>query len=318
MIKQLMSIFFVFSLGLTFAGCGGGADEDDGTQAEVKRQNEKLKSDFSKVVGLYKGTLNTAEKNRDLLDVELVVYWVMTQEGVDENGKVKERVTLLTQFRLPNVVGELDDHLMRVNYDINSGEVSMTADLDLMRDLNACSVGRRDPQLSILGTMLKDEMKGKLRLAGGVLGTLNLQRVNRNVDTVILDQYDRLWQAYEPIVGEYLGQYTPSDKTKKGFPFQLNLILTGETTGSGNSFVVCPTLKGQYTRPDVGGNIGIMSLNVEYFPWTSRIVIKSTGEGPGLPGSKDLSIIGTWNEGLISGTFEWFGNFGTAEAQKVK
>src|SRR5690606_12119144 len=104
---------------------------------------------------------------------------------------------------------------------------------------------------------------------------LTATRTNKDTAAPVLDQYERLRDAYAPIAGDYYGQYKGSNES---FGIRFNIMLTDVIYDTGKSFIACPILRGQYhplfkdqsQSDDMGGGIGVLVIDVAYFPWNSR------------------------------------------------
>ncbi len=278
-------------------------------QQPLRDQGTRLQAAYSRLLGTYGGETtveNQAQGSTMILSIQ--------------NESVGVGITcpvLRASHRFKALVGKLDDTVMRGTYRETTGQLFFSVITD-NQNVRVCSIGPKDPQLTFSGviTNVTDpnrtnrEITGELNGSVGVFGAVNLGWESNNTKDVD-DQYDRLRRAYRPAAGTYAGRFDGTEK----FPVKITLDLI-DTNVSG--FVTCPALAGQYVRPDIGSDIGVIRLRADYYPADDRLVLTSvTADTPGgVAGNKSLSFTGVPSGDGWKGDMQWWVHSGSLVLDK--
>lgn len=310
----------------------GSSNSDDSTQQQVHEDNERRKAAYNRIKGVYEGTLVPRTSPNNPISVQLVLYtYDLIEQNPDPNGDPVIRTTLLGQFRAPGTISVIDDINLATAYDINTGHITLN---NANFNRKTCPVGPAY-SISIDGNFVNGNFEGSIRREAVTWGTLSLKPSGLTVAEPISDQIERLVRSLSPLIGEYGGDFAATDGSNEKFKVKIQLRVENVQTDFGDGFIFCPALRGTYTRPDLGPNIGILSLSGVYFPALDFLNLESIVDGPissprifpPSQGYKNLKIEADINKSVLSdgsykinsfsGEMKWWKYTGVLDMKKT-
>ena len=182
------------TLNLFLGGCAlnkdaGGSTDQDRT---VSDRSQKLRNEYTEVVGQYEGTLST---NSGIFETSVSLYTVEVDDGMDSSGRTRTKPSLKASLTLNDSVDDYAELI--VSFDRDSGQFTMAADKGSAAAPNKKSVSAK-------GLVVSRILTGELTKEGGPWGTLNLKLKNEKATSISdQEQRDRIIRNYSKIAGSY-------------------------------------------------------------------------------------------------------------------
>ena len=285
----------------------------------IRDQRERLIRAFAPILGTWSGSSKIKNSAGNAVNTTTNIY--LYTEEIDA-GQGVTCPTLRSQFRLPEVVGRLEDTYLAVSYREGTGELFLTY-MAPPASLRVCSVGPVDNKLTFTGAFNENgTLAGVLQGSPGRMGDVAVKQVSK-VASAPDDQRDRLAAAYGQIQGTYAGQFISNGSKYDNFPVWIDLSVVDTPV---SEYLTCPGLKGQYRRPDLVSNAGSLVLSAQFLPSSQhagRLTIQSVGSdgATGIPGHTYLKATADWSgnggsTASFSGPMQWWQSVGTVKVVK--
>mgnify|MGYP001146356899 CR=1 FL=1 len=281
---------------LSLSACMPIGADDDSTQAQWQKNEEKLKALYANVVGTYMGQVEVSGR-ANALSASFIFYTVKVDDGIDANNVPKTHTELRAQLRFDQV-GEYDDHVFKVDYKEHTGEFYMT---QIAQAAGAgCQVGPRDTALQVRGHLIDGNLRGDL-ISTGKVGSLQMVRKSAQTEIPPRDQAQRLMRAFARISGTYDGAVGSPDS-----PLAARVVLRVEQYSAGPG-LNCPELVGYFRYKNAIGELDDSSFKVTYRESTGEILFNYKGSAaagvcPVGPTDRELKIEGFLNDSRLWGT----------------
>lgn len=271
---------------LFLAACAFDKNSNPDVQSELE-DNAALESKFSRVTGVYHGTINTAV---GLQQVELSFYPYYKKVGQNSKGEDKYKPELRARYRRIDTV--VDDVILSVGYYEETSKLVMTNVAE-----NAGTV------LSLNGDLIGGVIHADVAQNNVPLGALKAELVSREYATPNpndqAEKNDRLRKLYDTIKGTYIGKVKPAPR--EGAPFIISVRISYVDRTFVGAKDPVPVLEAYYTRADSNDRSKETKLVVNYKPDTNPPSI-SMDEGQ----TGTVSITGTISRGLITGIYSGY------------
>lgn len=280
------SLLFLMVLGL--GACAFDKNSNTDNQREIK-DNAELAEKFSRITGLYRGTIQTSAGTQQ---VELSFYPFYKRNGENSNGEDRYKPELRAHYRRLDKVTE--DVILAVRYYEETSQLLMS---------NAESTS---------GTVLNvDARQSGEMIAGNVsrnnlpLGWLEVRLVTRDYRVPNPNEQEeknqRRRELYKTITGVYSGVVKPSAREGAPFAISVRLYHVDEII----SGVATTVLKAYYTPADDPGRTLALNMHADYQNDGETPTISLASSGAVGNNDKDywVTINGTLTPGLIRGTF---------------
>ncbi|HLE10367.1 MAG: hypothetical protein A2504_04280 [Bdellovibrionales bacterium RIFOXYD12_FULL_39_22] len=288
--KSLFGLLKIVTLSVfimaTFFSCGV-KEEEPGSNTEELKDREYLLANYSDIVGKYVGHI---EQDASAIPVELNIYIVEVQEGIDENGSIKFRPTLRGQYRRTDIVDEYDSEVLDIRYYPENGNIIMSS----------INIKTQTKFLSFEGTLSKGQMVVSAIKNGGAFGQLKAKIMQKNPNvsyqSTEVDKRSRLRAVYEPIKGTYYASIDgASARMGRSYDFEISVFIieveSGVNSNGEPSFV--PKLMARYRTLNFIGEDDNQLMAVRFYPETDEIVMKSIS-------NSRFTIRGVINENTIT------------------
>ena len=313
--------FFALAVGVLFFNLGAcmpiGTD-DDSTQAQWQRNEEKLKALYANVVGTYSGAVAIAGREKGL-QASFILYTVKVDDGTDVNNVPKSHTELRAQLRFDQV-GEYDDHTFKVDYKEHTGEVFLTqisgAASQVGGAVATCPVGPKDPALQIRGYVIDGRFHGDL-ISNGKIGSFQMLRKSADIEVPLRDQAQRLMRAFERISGTYDGAVGTADA-----PLAARIVFRVEQVSAGPG-LSCPELAAYFRYTSAIGELNDSAFKVTYRESTGEVLLSYRGNASAGacavgPNDNELKIEGFLRDSRLKGSMSGAtGDFGPLSFEKV-
>jgi hypothetical protein len=223
---------------------------------EENELNRKLREQFEKLTGTYKGSIirkgTNTEPPREW-KTELGLYIIDVKNGTTPGGEQKFKPALKARFKqlspvAPNVI-------LDVQYISESNQLFLSVN-------EAGAPSTPDGLNSISGKLKDNTITGTASKASGLWGDLALQFATKEVEVPSPgDQEDynrRLTEEYQTVVGNYTGTISP--KGIDPFDVIVNIYIYPEATPNGT----VPKLKAYYCRADDRFKATELVMTIDY------------------------------------------------------
>ncbi len=261
--KKLWPLLFLLLLSCGFE------EEKPGSNTEEMKDREYLRSSYSNIIGKYLGYVQREGVN---IPVEINVYIVEIQEGVDENGSIKFRPTLRGQYRRTDIVDEYDNEVLDIRYYPETGDIIMSS----------INIKTQSRFLSFEGSLTNGTIAVDAIKNGGHFGTLTAKIYQRNPDvnaqSAEVDKRTRLRTVYEPIRGTYYATIYRGEEAKgRSYDVEISLFIVEVESGvnSNGEPQFVPKLIARYRTMNFIGDDDNQLMAVRFYPETDEIVMKS-------------------------------------------
>jgi len=267
---------------LSLVACAFDKNSNNDNQKELD-DNAALAQKFSRVTGLYRGTVSTSQ---GLQQVELNVTTFSEKLGENSNGEDKFKLELRARYRRLDTV--VDDVILSARYYEETAQI-----------LFANADENTSPKINIDGRATGDAITGNVSQNTFPLGQLNVQLVSREYENNNPNDQDeknkRLRKLYDTISGFYTGVVTSPDED--AFGINIKLYHTEEDINDVSTTV----LKAYYNLNSDPDHSLELTMKVNYKPDTNppSITMKSTSGGVYF-----VNIDGTLVKGVLKGTFK--------------
>lgn len=159
------SILFLSSCGL---------ESDNLSKKEELQDRRDLYETYSPLTGLYEGKLENSSSGADPYLIELQVYLVEEQNGVNEDGEVRFRPTLKARYkRLDFFSDGIGERTLVLRFYKETGELTGVSSTTG----NASGGLPESNYLSFNGRFSKDRIEGEFKDHRGIVGKVVLNRV---------------------------------------------------------------------------------------------------------------------------------------------
>lgn len=300
---------------LNLGACMPIATDDDSSQAQWQRNEEKLKALYSTVVGKYVGPVAIPGRVTTL-PAHFIFYTVKVDDGTDINNVPKSHTELRAQLRFDQV-GEYDDHTFKVDYKEHTGEVYLTQVSGGGANQGAtCPVGPRDSALQVRGYLFDGRFYGDL-ISTGKIGTFQMERKSSQTEIPLRDQAQRLMRAFERVSGTYDGAVGSADS-----PLAARIVFRVEQVSVGPG-LSCPELSAYFRYKNAIGELNDSLFKVTYRESTGDVLLSYRGNAAAGacavgPNDTELKIEGFLKTARLSGSMTGAtGDFGPISFAKV-
>jgi hypothetical protein len=278
--KSLKHFFFGL-VTLSLVACAFDKNSNNDNQKELD-DNAQLAQKFSRVTGLYRGTVSTSQ---GLQQIELNVTPFSKKIGQNSNGEDKFKLELRARYRRLDTV--VDDVILGARYYEETSQI-----------LFANADENTSPKINIEGRATGDEITGNVSQNTFPLGQLNVQLVSREYENNNPNEQDeknnRLRKLYDTIKGDYTGVVKSAEED----PFGINVKIFHNDEDIGG--ISTTVLKAKYNlNSDPDRSLELL-MNGNYKPDTNppSITLKSISGG-----IYTVTIKGTLVKGVLTGTF---------------
>ena len=245
-------ILLVALLGLS--ACAFDKDTSKANAKEVAERERQLQT-YSKVTGLYRGTLTTGEAQQS---VELRLFTLENEAGKNSNGDERYSVVLRGNYRKMNPVGP--------GYNFKARYIPETAELIFTND---AALGADDIH-TINAKLAGQKIVGEVKSLSGIIGVLDLSLSSTEARTPgnSENEYNEsLFRQYAKIAGVYKGDNVVDGKVNFTVTLTLQVIFDKKV----------PMLIGKFHRDDDTSGIIDMNLTTAYQPDLVPAILSMTG-----------------------------------------
>jgi len=278
----LISVLLLFS-------CGIGNNEEQGTPSQEIKDRAYLIETYSPVQGTYSGTVDVMN-SRIVFPVEISLFIVELENGVNENGEPHFLPVLKGRYRRLDRISEDSDQVLSVRFVRETGEI-----------IASVSENGSGLYISINGYLRDGKINAKVTESRGVIGVLKADKISDEANAPYGDRdeerREHILKTYKIISGIYEGFLTPASENLESFPVEINIFFVEEQHGTNDYGEprLFPTLRARYRRLDIPVGITNSELIVRYFPDTGLISMKEKAAGMSGGREKPLSITGEIN-----------------------
>ncbi len=168
--RFLISLFTISSL-LAVSGCQDSGKTTNKNEQEI-RDNAKLEAELKPLVGTYVGDVSNPSVGADPFPVQINIFLVKEQSGVNEDGEPKYRPALHGIYRRLDFPSDMtNEKSLVIRYYPETGEIVLGTATE--------GSGTADSRfLSISGKFSNGQITGEIANHRNVLGILKVERTN--------------------------------------------------------------------------------------------------------------------------------------------
>lgn len=229
--------------------CGVGLEDSSGPDVDRELKNQKLRAEYESVRGKYSGCIRLSQGEK-CFPVSMYLWTGEVQEA-PRPGDLKPgiRVVLRGRMMQTQFIGDSDNLIMTGQFDALTGRILLDPDVEISKTSTGCRLGGQDP-ITISANIAGDTVGGSILRNGQEWARLeNMTRESRDVSTGSVlseeQEYRRLQQIYEPVVGTYSGDLNRNvcGKVRAEDDFKLLIYIervaeSGAGSGSGGTCYV--------------------------------------------------------------------------------
>lgn len=288
-----LSVMAVFSF--IFLGCAFNNSRDEMDRREnkdIEEKNNVLRSKYDTITGFYQGVLRAGDEERS---VTLGIYILEMPGGKNSSGETILIPTLKAVYRQLFPVEKpivLDGKFTPETGDLSFAS-STTPSIDALH--------------SIDGTINNLHIQGQAKTSNGVLGNIELEFVQKQVDTPSGEENEfnrKLREQYQQLTGTYRGSVVRSAsrvEPRREWDTELGLFIVDVqdgTTPNGQAKFK-PALKARFKQlSPVAPNV---LLDVQYITESKQLLLSTNDKNNPAAANGITSFIGQLNKNTITG-----------------
>ena len=206
-VTQAKGLALTLGLSLALTNCGLGLDDDQAINETELENQQRLRKLGERIKGTYLGEIEHFDGNT--YDVEVRLYYILLQDGTNEDGEIRTLPRLKGQIRLPEFVYERDLDVYDVRFN-ETGTLEMVLPPQastISRTSGSASSERVQPQStvrSVSGRWQDGQILNAQWVGDGVIGSFEAKRQTREVESIGLERLrERLLKQFQPLAKTY-------------------------------------------------------------------------------------------------------------------
>jgi hypothetical protein len=160
---------------LLFSLIGCGADPENLTKKEELDDRASLHENLQPVLGTYEGMIEERPDGSDPFPIELTVFLIEEEDGINQEGEIRFRPSLRARYRRRDLLNEgLGERTLRVRFYRERSEIAGTTSTSTQ----VAGMLPNSQLLSFTGLAKTDQLDLEFQDHRGVLGYALLKRIN--------------------------------------------------------------------------------------------------------------------------------------------